>query len=673
MAERLNKRKAVALLAQAQLHQQKGEPDKVAELLEPVVFQSDLASAELYGALSDAYLQCDRFDEAERVLAAGSERYGRAPELAVRKGALLARLGRAAEALVYLEQARAKLGKEPGFHLFLAQAYLAQNRLEDAEAEAGYALTHGGGDEARYLTALVKARRSKYPEAQALAMQVAQGKNKALAQRALALEADVRLFQGDGKGALAAWKKLEAAGGLLPEHLGHMAYAAELAGDSALADSLVVRRQKAGPSGEDLLLFAHIHNLRGQAVEALADLDAAQKAQGERAPGYQFEVLAAQGRAYRLLGRGLEAKKALQQAKAMPEARLARLGPRLHVDSAHLLAEEGAFEDAEAELKKALALDPEDPEARRALELTQRRVAWKSELKASADARLEAMRAEAEAMRRRFASREGELEALKRELEALKASQAEAEAKARADEAQKRKEAEAAREAQEQRLREELAQRETDADAKAAENLERALGEVKARCPQALWNLLLVAERTYQKALYTELPAAAVAVLFSGALERALYSFFVEAFDRWLDEQGEREAFLKGATRERRGKRVEYFDHFAEAFEKGRAGRAPAMGEVGRVLERRHESYLRPFLRFLESTYGAPDAFYGELAGFVAWSKEKFRDPVAHGRGIELGYDELKLFRERLLFDFGRRKAGALAVLLSKSTLIPGP
>jgi hypothetical protein len=211
-------------------------------------------------------------------------------------------------------------------------------------------------------------------------------------------------------------------------------------------------------------------------------------------------------------------------------------------------------------------------------------------------------------------------------------------------------------------------QRETDADAKATENLERALGAVKTRCPQPLWNLLLVAERTYQKALYTELPAAAVAVLFSGALERALYSFFVEAFDRWLDEHGERDEFLRGAVREKRGKRVEYFDHFAEAFEKGRAGRAPAMGEVGRVLERRHESYLSPFLRFLESSYGVPDSFYEELAEFVAWAKEKFRDPVAHGRGIELGYDELKLFRERLLFDFGKRKRGALAVLLSKST-----
>jgi Tetratricopeptide repeat len=667
-SEKLNKRKAVALLAQAQLHQQKGEPDKVAQLLEPVVFQSDLASAELYGALADAHLQCDRFDEAERVLAAGSERYGRAPELTVRKGALLIRLDRASEALVYLEQARPRLGKEPGFHMYLAQAYLGLNRLEDAEAEAGHALTHGGGDEARYLTALVKGRRGKYPEAQALAMQLGQSKQKSMVQKALALEADVRLFQGDGKGALAAWKKLEARGGLLPMHLGHMAYAAELAGDSALADALVARRQNEGPSGEDLLLFAHIHNLRGQAVEALADLDAASRESGERAPGYAFEVLAAQGRAYRLLGRGHEAKAALQRAKAMPEASSGRLGPRLHVDSAHLLAEEGAFEDAEAELKKALALDPEDPEARKALELTQRRVAWKTELKASADARLEAMKAETEALRRRFASREGELEALRKELEALKASQADAEAASRAGEVKKRKAEEAAREEQEKRLRDELVQRETDADAKAAENLERSMGSVKERCPPQLWALLLVAERTYQKALYTELPAAAVAVLFSGALERALYSFFVEAFDRWLDERGEREAFLKGAVREKRGKRVEYFDHFAEAFEKGRAGRAPAMGEVGRVLERRHESYLKPFSSFLGATYGAPDAFYKELAEFVAWSKEKFRDPVAHGRGIELGYDELKLFRERLLFDFGKRKRGALAVLLSKST-----
>jgi hypothetical protein len=89
------------------------------------------------------------------------------------------------------------------------------------------------------------------------------------------------------------------------------------------------------------------------------------------------------------------------------------------------------------------------------------------------------------------------------------------------------------------------------------------------------------------------------------------------------------------------------------------------MGEVGRVLERRAEPYLKPFLTFLNGHYGVEDGFYDQLAQFVLWSKEKLRDPVAHGRGLEQGYDELKRFREKLLFEFGGPGQGALAQLLN--------
>ena len=77
---------------------------------------------------------------------------------------------------------------------------------------------------------------------------------------------------------------------------------------------------------------------------------------------------------------------------------------------------------------------------------------------------------------------------------------------------------------------------------------------------------------------------------------------------------------------------------------------------------------MAPFLEFLHSSHAEPDAFYGSLADFVQWSKEKLRDPSAHGRGIEIGYDELKRFREELLFDFRGSKRGALARLLAPKT-----
>ena len=48
---------------------------------------------------------------------------------------------------------------------------------------------------------------------------------------------------------------------------------------------------------------------------------------------------------------------------------------------------------------------------------------------------------------------------------------------------------------------------------------------------------------------------------------------------------------------------------------------------------------------------------------FVTWSKETLRDPVAHGH-IEIDWDGLKQFRERLLFEFAGQKPGALPRLL---------
>ena len=83
-----------------------------------------------------------------------------------------------------------------------------------------------------------------------------------------------------------------------------------------------------------------------------------------------------------------------------------------------------------------------------------------------------------------------------------------------------------------------------------------------------------------------------------------------------------------------------------------RPGRAPSLGEVGRVLERRNESYLRPFKEFLAETWKLDDAFFDQLAAFVEWSKTELRDPVAHGRSDQVTYDKLRRFREQLLGTF---------------------
>jgi hypothetical protein len=586
--------------------------------------------------------------------------------LLARLGSLLVDLARPEEGLRMLERARKTLGRDPAFLLHLGFAQLRAGRIELAQATGEAALQKGAQDEARLLLAAVKGRQGDYAQSDAMASALEErSKDADIRAAASSVRADAMLFSGDAKGALARWKALEAAGKLDASQLGHMAYAAQLAGEAALADGLIAKRAEQQPTPEDRLLFAQIFNVRGQPDAALEQLAAAEGASAEHYTGFAYEAAATRGRALRLLGKAAEARSVLDAAAAMPEYMLPRAGARVRIDRGHLAAEEGDFDGASTLFQEALALDPGEPEAKRALELTTQKLAWKHAVTASAEARIEAARADSDAMERRVRSREFELNALRRELERVKAAQARAEDEK--DRVQKEAQAALAREkaGQQQKLAEELALRELDVEQKADEAIDRALDGVKARCPEVLVKLLRVAERTFQKALYTELPAAAVAVLYSGALERGLYVLFVERFEQWLDEKGRREAFLTGAIRERRGKRVEYFDFFVEAFDHTMTGKAPSMGEVGRALSKRSESYFKPFSDFLAQSYAVPDTFYDALSQFVQWSKEKLRDPSAHGRGIELGYEELKRFREELLFNFRGSGRGALARLLA--------
>lgn len=668
----MNKKKATALLEQAKLHLSLGQHEKAEAVIKEVAYEADLRSSVLFAVLADAQSGQDRTAEAIGTLEEGLRRFPRDADLEARMGQALLEQDRVEEALERFARAREKLGRDPSFLTQHAFALIRGGRLDQAESALTTALGRGAGAEAKLVLAVARGKRGLYSEAEEMAARIEEAsKSVRLTAAARALRADCRLFMGDAKGALELWKVLRAEGQLDDGQLGHMAYAAELSGESALCDELSKERLEGTPTSEDLLLFAQIANLRGDGEEAQRRLEASEEAPGERHPGHGFEVLATKGRALRLTMRRGEARAALEEAAAMPEFQSARLGPKVHIDLGHLAAEEGDFDRAADRFKAALAMDAEDPEAKRALSLTERRVAWRAEVEASAEAKVEAAKAEAAAMRRRFQVREGELEALRRELERVKAAQREAEEKARKAEEEARKAEEEARRAaeegraaQEQKVKEELLAREREWEEKAAENVDRALGEAALSCPLPLRNLLMVAEKTYQTALYTELPAAAVAVLYSGALERALFVWFVERFDRWLSEGGRRGPFLSGAVRERRGKRVEYFDHFVEAFDHERAGRAPSMGEVGRVLSKRNEPYLKPFRDFLEESHKLPDGFYDELASFVQWSKERLRDPAAHGRGIEMGYDELKRFREQLLFSFGAHGKGVLRMLM---------
>ncbi len=655
----LNKRRATALLEQARARLTK-KPDEAESLARQVV--EGLPTPEAFAVLAEARERQGEFEAAVEAADAGLKRFPKSAAIEAWKGGALVRAGRAAEGRKLLERARPQLAKDAGFFVFYAWALSQTGEPEKAETAARKAVELGGGPAAKLELAKLLGRHGHYAEAEGVLAPLEKAKLPAeqLAE-VKAVRGDAQLFQGDAEGAVTSWKALLDAGRLPDAYLGHFAYAAQLAGDAALADRLIAKR-KSGASPEDLLLFGLIALNRGEAQQALERLALARGAPGPRPDDFDYELLAAEGRALRILGKPKQSREKLQLAAARPEYASRRLGPRVRVDLAHLAAEEGDFETSAQLLGEALALDPGDPEAARAMELTQRRVAWKTELAKDATAKVEAAQLEAEAMRRRFVSRESQLEA---EVAQARAAREEAERKAREAIAQAREAEERARSLQREHVGQALAARETEADERAKENVERALDGLDGVCPAELRKGVEVAEATFQRALYIDLPASPVALLYSGALERALFFAYVRRFEEWLKAGGRLKSFLEGAVKSiGSGKRVEYFDRFAEAFDPALKAKAPALGEVGRVIERRHESHLKPFRAFLDETYQAPDAFYAELAEFVRWAKETLRDPSAHGRIANLGYHELRRFRDQLLFDFGGRKRGALAQML---------
>lgn len=659
----LNKRRAIAQLEQARLHFERTEWPQV-EALSREVLAAGFTEEAGFSMLGEALRRQARLKDALEVLEKGLAKHAGSAELEARLGCVLLDLDEPAKAAERFARAKQRLSRDPQLLTSYAAALMRLGRAEEAEAQLARALLLGAGPDARLVLAMVKSRRGQLGEADRLAAKVEESSDPTLMWAARAVRANLRLLRGDARGALDTWKSISDAGQLQPWHDAHLAWAAELAGEPALADSVMTRRLAQSPLAEDLLLFAQISNLRGEPARALDFLERAGQIAKAPEPAFFFEQLAIKGRALRLLGRDDEARAALASALELPESGLASLGAPPHVDLGHLAADGGDFETAENHFRRALELDPEEPEARRGLELSSRRLGWRQALEASTEERLSAAKAETEAVRRRFVLRETEVERLKREIAQLKGERNEAareaqRAQAAADAERRRLEAE-----KRKALAVELEQRERDVEGKATENLERVFGTSRSACPEKIWQMLSVAERTFQQSLYTEIPAAAVAVLFSGAFERSLVELLAQEFSRWLDKHGLRASFLEDAVRERRGSRVEYYDRFFDWFDREQDARPPALGEISRVLERRGERHLGPWLRFLQESFALDDAFWTEFCRFVTWSKETLRDPVAHGH-IEIDWDGLKQFREKLLFEFGGATPGALPRLLA--------
>jgi tetratricopeptide (TPR) repeat protein len=658
----VNKRKIATQLEQARLHSTRGEWDAVERLVRPL-FDAKVKDVLLFTLLGESLRQLGRREEARTVLEQSLTQHPQDAELEARLGCVLLDLDEAERAIEFFKRAKSRLTRDPQLLTSFAAALLRTGRAEEAEAQLARALLVGGGADTRLVLAIVKSRRGQFDEAERIAAQVEAVGAPALVWQARALRADLKIVRGDSAGSLELWKSIEAAGRLEPYQLANMAWAAALAGESSLADSLMDRRLAQTPTGPDLLLFAQIANLRKQPARAIDLLESAERLVLTQEQGWRFDTLSTRGRSLRLLDRKVEARAALLEAIAEPESQLARVGASPFIDLGHLEADAGDFEQAEAHFRRALSLDPDEPEARRALELTARRLGWRQALEASADERVGAAQAEAEALRRRYVARDSEVERLKREVERLKAERGSARQEVREVTAQADAERRRLEDESKTRVRLEIEQRELEIEARSLENLERVFGAGRDACPERLWQMLLVAERTYQKALYTELPAAAVAVLFSGAFERSLVELIAQDFDRWLDQRNLRTRFLEAGVRERRGSRVEYFDRFFESLDRELEARPPSLGEISRVLERRNERYLAIFDEFLTTRFSVPPAFWDAFARFVTWGKETLRDPVAHGH-IEIDWEGLKQFRERLLFTFDGDSPGALPRLM---------
>lgn len=589
-----------------------------------------------------------RDDEAVEVILAGAEKWQTDHELNVHAGAVYYERGDYERALAAFSHAFRTVRAEPELLARHAHCLLDAGRAHEARKHALDAFQRKSRGTPALIHGLLSLHAGDFDAAEDALLRASNSLEDAARDSADGLLALTQFWKGDVDAALERFRTLEVRGGLDDASVPYYAMAAAARGDEAKARELVERMANvSGP--ESALARARVELALNHPDRALEALDAI----GEPPEGLAPLVAAIRGRALRQVGRTEEAEAVLTP---LIDKTQGVIGAMALTDLGRIASDAGEHEKAAERFEAALKRDPGSAEAAKGLELARSRTAWREAVARDAESRIEQARSEAEAMRRAFAERERELELLKAKLAQLEKSASEAEREARAA----REEAEKARQAS---ISRELETREREAEEKAQVVLQEAFGEVWDRCPAPLQDALRVAEVTYQKALYTELHPAAIAVLYAGALERGLYQLFVQPFDRSLTPE-RRAEFLKAATRELRPGRVEYTERFVEAFDPERKARAPSLGELARAIAKRDEPQLRMFGEFVAQRFDLPTSFFDALAAEISTAKEQLRDPVAHGRALALPQSELTRFRKALLFEFADTGTGALPALV---------
>ncbi len=601
-----------------------------------------------YRLWAHALQSLGRDSEAVDVILAGAEKWQTDQELNVHAGAVLYERGEYKRALAAFSHAFRTVREEPELLARQAHCLLDAGRAHEARKHAQDAFQRKSRGTPALIHGLLSLHAGDFAAAEDALLRASNSLEDAARDTADGLLALALFWMGNLDGALERFRALDVRGSLDPASLPFFAIAAATRGDEAKARELLARiAESNGP--EIALARARVELALDHPQQALDALESLTDVPKELAP----LVAATRGRALRLVGRSADAEAVLAP---LTDKASGAIGAMALADLGRIASDAGEHEKAAAHFDAALKLDPSSQEAQKGLELAKNRTAWREAVARDAESRIEQARGEAEAMRRAFAERERELELLKAKLAQMERTATEAEKQARAA----KEEAERARQAS---IARELETRDQEAEEKAQVVLREAFGDAWSRCPAPLQDALRVAEVTYQKALYTELHPAAVAVLYAGALERGLYQLLVQPFEKSLTPES-RAAFLKGATRELRPGRVEYSERFVEAFDPERKARAPSLGELARAIAKRGEPQLRPFGGFLSARFDLSDTFFDALAAEITTAKEQLRDPVAHGRALELPQSELTRFRKVLLFEFAGSATGALPALV---------
>jgi tetratricopeptide (TPR) repeat protein len=634
----LQKKKAEAKLTEALLLAGQSRWREAQERATEVVYNSNLIDERAYWVLAMAHHEQNEIEQMKQLLDFGLTKI-EGPMLLGALGQYHLEKQQPEQALAYFERALKLNRRDPHLLTRCAEALLRQSRLEEAERQLAAALLVGGGTETRLILALAKASRGRFDEAESIAKYIEkEGKPEEIRIEGTLLRAHILLAARKEKEAHELYVQLDAVGLLQPRWCPEAAVAAARIRAFDKSANLILR---AGPEaqldGDAFLDLAQVAVLQGDAPKALGYF--------LRCPEVSFHSQCVGAAIYEALGEDDKALELARLAALRPESQ--GLGFRLFVLLARLEAQHGNAEAASAALDCARLIDPSD-------EAVQLPAPHTSNTEKENDI-FEKASAEATDLKAQLEARELELEAMKREVEQLRKTQKKAEAQV----LQERKKIE---HAVSQKYLDERAENERDSDERAARIVQESIPK---DCPEELHRLVLVAERTFQNALKTDIPAAAVAVLYSGALERSLLECIIKPFDEFLDAPGKRAEFLKASLRElKSGRKKEYFDRAVESFDRTLHGKAPGLGEMLRLIDRRNEIHLQVFRQWMNSALGLSAEQLDAMVEFVQWSKMKLRDPVAHGH-LEVEWSELKTFRHTLLFEFASAPKGMLEVLIS--------